>query len=63
MNSLCGQAIFNLDDPDEKAIIKFWKALNEANRKTLIKHLAEHYHNPICKEIKNLNKAWCEFLR
>lgn len=61
MNPLCGQAIFNTDDPDEQAIIKFWTALNENNRKTLFLYLIEHYSNPLCKEIQNKSK--CMFLK
>ena len=63
MNSLCRQAIFNLDDPDEQAIVKFWKALNEVNRKALIKYIVQGHHHCICSEIQMLNKSWCECLR
>ena len=63
MNPLCGMTVFNLEDPDETAIIKFWEALNEANRKVLIKHIIKGHHHPICREIQSLNRKWCECLR
>lgn len=61
MNPLCGMTVFNLDNPDEQAIIKFWEALNEANRKSLVKHIIQGHHHMICREIQALNKNWCEY--
>lgn len=63
MNSLCGQSIFNIEDPDEQAIIKFWEALNESNRKSLVKHIIQGHHHMICREIQLNNKMWCEGLK
>ena len=63
MNPLCGQAIFNLSDEPDEAVIKFWEALNESNRKTLVKHIIQGHHHMVCREIQKMHRSWCEGLK